>query len=256
LNPNRPHPNPLRAAKGQTILLPGDPASPRFDVQQSSRKPLIDDLPEIREISFGFSQIDGPAQAATITAHEDAAAWYRLGRLDWDLINQDVFLNKISVEMLSADVAGSAAGSATPPETPAAWGDIYGGGAYIVVTENLRAGSLDNGWMVRPLDKPGMRVGGLPWASPDAANTDRPLSRPIIASFGWTIGSMADPQPYKQEKTKSFGVFGKRVGRSDAIEVWFVVRPGTLLLTTVALYGHCDVNLYVGLTRESGTSRD
>ena len=267
------HPNPLKAARGirsrQGVTMAGvHVASP----QETTRKPLIDDLPELVEISFGFDKINAQGEDLFV-ANEFLPMWYRLGRLDRSLLKQDMFLSKVVVDMLSADVTGTGHGDTGWPGPPAPpilpWGTRYGRGAAIVIGSNI-FGSRGSGfggseWFCRPCSLPGMMETvtnsvEFDWNQTLNHNPTGRIDQSILSSFGWTIGTLADSQPYRVEKTRSFGLFGKRIGENDNVDICLVLRTGTYfkggLDTAASILGHCEVKCYLGLTRGTGDFRD
>jgi len=265
------HPNPLKAARGirsrQGVTMAGvNVASP----QETTRKPLIDDLPELVEISFGFDRIIAEGASLSI-ANEFLPMWYRLGRLDRSLLKQDMFLSKVVVDMLSADVTGTGHGDGllAASTTILPWGTRYGRGAAIVIGSNI-FGSRGSGfggteWFCRPCSLPGMmepvtNTVEFDWHQTVNHNPNGRIDESILSSFGWTIGTLADSQPYRVEKTRSFGLFGKRIGENDNVDICLVLRRGTYFgagtFVPVSILGHCEVKCYLGLTRGTGDFRD
>lgn len=255
----RPHPNPALARRGVTLgasptslptdRAPAQAARPDVGARASQRQPLIDELPEIDVISYGFSRLLIPRN---FTVAADQCAWITLGRIR-PKPGQELYVNSIEITQVSADTAGAYAVDAV------AWGDVAGQRAAIVIGQNL------------PIQEPDAetwdtRLNALPFNYPGfTANTatPTPATPGVYADQGsylwvrdWCIGSYTAAQPFKWSVPKHFGAFGRRISDSDSVDVALVLAPGTIGEDDPGadryLYGHCAVHVFAGTTRSRG----
>lgn len=268
--PPTPHPDPRQAFFGRTLnraddaaLLARGPGSGEPTPRQTLRPALVDDLPELFTLEAGFSSL-----SADETANPDLPTWLELMRVSPDdpAIGQELFLNGVTIEQMSADTAGALTG----PVTACPWGDKYGRGAAIVVGVNLPCMPIRNNgttsWIQSAFEYPGM--GGTPatdadWnpgIEHDIGIATNPLGivrrQRFLFTLGWVQGSITDAFPYQRIVPRSFGALGRRIGFGEALQVALVLRQNTFDGSECCINGHCNIQLHFATTVGRGQFND
>jgi hypothetical protein len=227
-----PHPNPQLRRLGRT-LAPGTVSlEPAAATRQATRSSLTDIFPTLQPaLSGGFSSIPIPAGTlAGLVAGN--SAWWPLIDVPVDSLGQEVLLMQYTLNQISTYSTASGAN--------AAWGDVRGEAAAIVIGDGRLPISGKIGWQQGPCSIPGIE------ASPTIVQND---SGRYIAWHKFPPGTWSDTIPFKTNLPRSFAPWVWRFGFGTRIQVALVVR-GTQIAAGAGktLVGDASIQLHLGGT--------
>jgi hypothetical protein len=228
----------LVAPKQQRAVIAGRPPDPAPQGREAARgflNDLVAKFPLAGTIPASFTSIAIPAGiAATIGAN---SAWYSLVNFNpLARLNQDITIFGIWMDALSCDV------SPATPASQAAWGDVNGLGAAIVI-----------GGRELPVGGEGVWTGGpCPIAGVESAVAS------VTGSVGWGRKMFSRTFPTgkltvgtnKRGLNGSIVPFVRRIPRGESLTAALVLNNAQAVAGAgLTLNGYVDLEIYFGYTK-------